>query len=73
MHSRRTIRTSRRRPASHGPVRRLSLIVAGSCVPVLVMAYALATVHGERAVDTASVWARGAETGAGGWAGAATR
>ncbi len=67
MHSRRAIRTSRRRPASHGPVRRLCLIVAGSCVPVLVIAYAVATVHGERAVDTASVGALSAGTGAGGW------
>lgn len=65
MHSRRVLRTSRRR-ASHGPVRRLA-VVAGACVPVLVIAYAVATAHGVRAVDTASVRAGGAGPGAGGW------
>jgi hypothetical protein len=67
MHSRRVLRNSRRRPASHGPVWRLCLITAGACVPVLVIAYAVVTSHGERAVGTASVWAPGAGTGADGW------
>jgi hypothetical protein len=67
MHSRRAIRNSRRRPASRGRVWRPCLIVAGSCIPVLVIAYAVVAVHGERAVDTASVSAPGAGTGAGGW------
>ena len=69
MHSRRTLRTSRRRPGSRGPVRRLCLIAAGTCVPVLAVAYAATTAHGERAADAASVWApgAGAGAGAGGW------
>jgi Peptidase A4 family len=65
VHSRKAPRTSRRR-APHSPARRLGLVV-GACVPVLVIAYAVATAHGVRAVDTASVWATGAGPGAGGW------
>lgn len=67
MHSRRAPRTSRRRPASHGPMRHLGLIIVGTCVPALVIAFAVTTAHGERAVDTASVWAPGTGTGASGW------
>ena len=67
MHFRRALRTSRRRPASRGPARRPCLIVAGACVPALVVAYAVTAAHGERAVNTASVWAPGAATRASGW------
>jgi hypothetical protein len=68
MPSRRICRPSRRRPASRGPVRGLILIVAGSsCVAVLVIAYAAATAHGQRAVNTASVWSPAAGTGSDGW------
>jgi Peptidase A4 family len=67
MHSRRALRTSRRRRASHGPMRRLGLIAAGTCVPVLFIGYAVMAAHGERAVDTASVWSPGAGAGASGW------
>jgi hypothetical protein len=68
MPSRRIRRPSRRRPASRGPVRGLILIVAGSgCVAALVIAYAATTAHGQRAVDTASVWTPGAGTGSAGW------
>jgi hypothetical protein len=68
MPSRRIRRPSRRRPASRGPVRGLILILAASsCVAVLVIAYTAATAHGQRAVDTASVWTPGAGTGSGGW------
>jgi hypothetical protein len=72
MHSRRALRTSRRRRAPYRPVRRLCLIVAGTCVPGLVIAYAVTTAHGERAVDTASVWSpaagpTAAGLAAGGW------
>jgi hypothetical protein len=67
MHFRRALRTSRRRPASRSRVRRLWLIAAGTCVPVLVIAYAVTTKHDERAVDTASVWSPGTGTGVGGW------
>jgi Peptidase A4 family len=63
-------RNSRRRPASRGPVRRLCLVVAGTSVPVLVIASAVMAAHREQEVETASVstpggWAPGAE--AGGW------
>jgi hypothetical protein len=68
MPSRRIRRPSRRRPAARGPVRGLILIVAGSsCVAALVIAYAATTAHGQRAVDTASVWTPGAGTGSDGW------
>jgi hypothetical protein len=67
MNSRRALRTSRRRPVSHGPFRRLCLIAAGTCVPVVAIAYAVTATHGERAVDTASVWSPGAGAGGGGW------
>jgi hypothetical protein len=67
MPSRRFRRNSRRRSGSSGPVRRLGLIAAGSCVPVLVIAYAVVTTHGERAVDTASVGTPGPGTGPDGW------
>jgi Peptidase A4 family len=67
MHSRRAIRNSRRRPASRGRVWRLGLIAAGSCFPVLIVAYAVVAVHGQRAVNTASVSAPGAGAEAGGW------
>ncbi|MGH3204659.1 MAG: G1 family glutamic endopeptidase [Streptosporangiaceae bacterium] len=67
MPSRRFRRHSRRRPASPGPVRYLGLIVAGSCVAVLVIAYTAATAHGQRAVDTASVGTPAAGGGPSGW------
>lgn len=67
MNSRRALRGSRRRPASHGPVRRLCLVVASASAAVLVIAYATMTVHTERAVDAASVSAPSAGTEAGGW------
>ena len=67
MYSRRARRVSRRRPASQGPVRRLWLVVGGTSIPVLVVAYAFVTPHGERAVDTASVSVPAAATDAGGW------
>jgi hypothetical protein len=57
---------SRRRPTSRGAARRVCLIAA-ACVPVLVIAYAVTTTHGEHAVDTANASAPGAGTGAGGW------
>jgi hypothetical protein len=63
MHSRRAFRpsrrafSSRRRPAPRSPIRRLGLLAAGTCVPALVIAYAVTAAHGERAVDTASSWA----------------
>ena len=67
MYSRRARRVSRRRPASRGPVHRLWLVAGGTSIPVLVIAYAFMTPHGERAVDTASVSVPAAETDAGGW------
>jgi Peptidase A4 family len=67
VYSRRARRVSRRRPASQGPVRRWWLVVGGTSIPVLVVAYAFATPHGERAVDTASVSVPAAEADAGGW------
>jgi hypothetical protein len=67
VNSRRALRASRRRPASHSPVRRWCLAIAGVSAPVLVIAYATMTVHNERAVDTASVSVPGAETEVGGW------
>jgi hypothetical protein len=57
MPSRPAFGASRRRPASRGRMRRLGLITAGTCVPALVIAYAVTAAHGERAVDTASSWA----------------
>jgi hypothetical protein len=66
MQSRRTLRTSRRRSASRGPVRCLGLAaVAGA--GALVISYALSTAHGERAVDTASIGRPAASAGAAGW------
>lgn len=56
MHSRRSPRNSRR----------LYLIAAGICVPVIVIAYAVATSHSGQAVDAASV-SYGSGTDAGGW------
>ena len=68
VYSRRALRTPRRRPPSHGPGRRLSLVVVGASVPVLVVGYALMTTHTERAVNTASVsYAAAAGPDAGGW------
>jgi Peptidase A4 family len=67
MPSRRAFHPSRRRPASHRPARRLGLIAIGTCVPVLVIGYAVVTAHGQRAVDTASVWTPDTQPGAGGW------
>jgi hypothetical protein len=57
MPSRPAFGTSRRRPASRGRVRRLGLIAAGTCVPALVIAYAVTAAHSERAAGTASSWA----------------
>ncbi len=66
MHSRRTLRTSRRRSASRGLVRCLGLAaVAGA--GALVISYAVSTAHGERAVDAASISSPGASAGAAGW------
>lgn len=66
MHSRRALRTSRRRSGSRGPVRCLGLAaVAGA--GALVISYAVSTAHGERAVDTASIGSPGASAGADGW------
>jgi len=45
----------------------LWLVVGGTSIPVLVVAYAFVTPHGEPAVDTASVSVPAAETDAGGW------
>jgi Peptidase A4 family len=67
MKSRRAFRTSRQRPVSHGPFRRLCLIVAGTCILVVAIAYAVTTSHAERAVDTASVQTPGVGAGGGGW------
>jgi peptidase A4-like protein len=67
VYSRRARRASRRRSSSHGPVRRWWLVVGGTSIPVLVIAYAFVTPHGERAVDTASVSVPGVVTDAGGW------
>ena len=67
MYSRRARRASRRRPASQGPVRRWWLVAGGTSIPVLVVAYAFVTPHGERAVDTASVSVPAAEADTGGW------
>ena len=57
------------RPLARGPFRPIVLIAAGICVPVLAVAYAVTTGHGERAVDAASVgtagpggWGRGGDT-----------
>ena len=49
---------------------RVSLIVAGACAPVLVIGYAVANTHGERAANAASVstpGAAGSSSGVGGW------
>ena len=68
MYSRRAIRAPRGRRASRGAARRVCLIAAGTCVPVLVIAYAVTTGgHGGRAADTADVSAPAAGTGDGGW------
>jgi hypothetical protein len=67
VYSRRARRVSRRRPASLGPGRRLWLVVGGTSIPVLVVAYAIMTPHAQRAVDAASVSVSGAQTDAGGW------
>jgi hypothetical protein len=60
-------RASRSRFAPRGSARRLCLITAGACVPVLVTAYAATTGHAGREADTASMSALATETGAGGW------
>jgi len=68
VYSRRAIRAPRGRRASRGAARRVCLIAAGTCVPVLVIAYAVTTGgHGGRAADTADVSAPAAGTGDGGW------
>jgi hypothetical protein len=69
VYSRRAFRTSRRRRASHGPGRRLALVIAGTSVPVLVVGYALLAPHSQKAVNTASVsYPAAADADAGGWA-----
>jgi hypothetical protein len=69
VYSRRAFRTSRRRRASHGPGRRLALVVAGTSVPVLVVGYALLAPHSQKAVNTASVsYPAAADADSGGWA-----
>jgi Peptidase A4 family len=70
-------RAPRRRRYSSGTRRatraRLLLVAAAACVPVLIIAYALATTHDGRAVDTADVTGAGLQPGyghtarAGGW------
>jgi hypothetical protein len=67
VYRRRFFRASRGRSALRGSVRRLCLITAGACVPVLAIAYAATTTHAGREVDTASVSVPAAETGSGGW------
>jgi hypothetical protein len=67
VYSRRAFRASRRRSASRGPGRRLSLVVAGASVPVFVVGYALVTAHSQRAVDAASVSYSASGPDAGGW------
>jgi Peptidase A4 family len=67
MHSRRALRTWRRRPASRARVWGLCLIAAGGCALVLVIGYAVMPAHGERAVEVASVGAPGAAPGDSGW------
>jgi hypothetical protein len=66
VHSRRVRRTSRRGRVSRGPFRPILLIVAGSCVAVLAIAYAATAGPGERAVDAGSIgtagWGRGGYT-----------
>ena len=55
MYSRRARRASRGRSPSHGPVRRWWLVVGGTSIPVLVVAYAFVTPHGEQAVDNTAM------------------
>jgi len=66
VYSRRARRASWRRSSSPGPARRLWLVVGGTSIPVLVIAYAFVTPQGERAVDAASVSVPGVVTDAGG-------
>jgi Peptidase A4 family len=58
-------RAPRRRRYSSGTqraTRRLLLIAAAACVPVLIIAYAVATTHSGRAVDTADVTGAGPQS-----------
>ena len=64
MYSRNTPRNSRRRSGSR--TTRVSLLAAGACIPVLVVAYVVTT-HGGRAVRTANVSSPLSDNGAGGW------
>jgi Peptidase A4 family len=64
MYSRNTPRNSRRRSGSRAT--RVSLIAAGACIPVLVVAYVVTT-HGGRAVSAANVSSPGSDNGVGGW------
>lgn len=73
MYPRRTSRMPRRSSVSRRPMRRLWLIAGATCVPLLIVAYALTVVGGESATDAAYVagtiaqGAYGQTAGAGGW------
>jgi hypothetical protein len=73
MFPRRALRRRRYSSGRHGATRRLLLIAAAACVPVLIIAYAVATTHSGRAVDTADVTGAGPQSAyghtarAGGW------
>jgi hypothetical protein len=73
MYLRRTSRRPRRSSGSRNPTRRLWLIAGATCVPLLIIAYALTLVGGESATDAAYVsgtvahGAHGQTSGADGW------
>src|ERR1700722_15939051 len=55
MYPRRTSRRSRRLSGSRHPTRRLWLIGGATCVPLLIVAYALVMANGESATNAAYV------------------
>jgi hypothetical protein len=73
MYPRSTFRRPRSSSGSRHPTRRLWLIAGATCVPLLIIAYALTMVGGESATGAASVsgtvahGAHGQISGAGGW------
>jgi hypothetical protein len=73
MYPRRTSRRPRRSSGSRRPTWRLWLIAGGTCVPLLIVAYALTMAGGESGTDAAYVsgtvahGAYGQTSGAGGW------
>jgi Peptidase A4 family len=73
MFPRRTSRRPRRLSGSRHPTRRLWLIAGATCVPLLIIAYALVMANGESATDAAYVsgtiahGAFGQTSGGGGW------